>query len=196
MGICSAPVRSVSSTQRRGPMLKGLAIVTGLAIGSSLPAQTTMTPVGTAAPATAIDKTSQTEDVAFRTEAYDRMTVPVRLSGSGPYRFLVDTGADRTAISRQLASSLRLKPGATAELHSVTGVSQVATATVPDLQLTRQGVEIVDAPLLESVNMGADGILGVDTLRSQRVMFDFVGQTMSIVPSSSSRDFINERGAI
>jgi len=145
--------------------------------------------------ASGIDRTSQTEDVKFRNERHDRMTVPVLLSGTGPYEFLVDTGADRTAISRELAAKLALPVGEKASLHSVAGVSRVATATVPSLQLTRKPVRIADAPLLDSTNMGADGILGVDTLRSQRVMFDFESQTMSIVPSAVA-DFKDEPGTI
>jgi predicted aspartyl protease len=123
------------------------------------------------------------------------MTVPVTVSGTGPYRFLVDTGADRTAISKDIATNLRLETGVRASLHSVAGVSKVTTATVPSLQLTRKPVRIVDAPLLDSVNMGADGILGVDSLRSQRVMFDFEAQTMSIVPAAAP-DFRDEEGTI
>src|SRR4051794_525295 len=56
-----------------------------------------------------IDSSTQTQDVKFRNEQDDRMTVPVRLSGAGPYRFLVDTGADRTAVSREIADHLNLK---------------------------------------------------------------------------------------
>src|SRR5438309_10245106 len=73
----------------------------------------------------AVDTTTQTEDVRFRNERNDRMTVAVRLSGEGPYRFLVDTGADRSAISSELAARLTLKPGESASLHSVSGVSTV-----------------------------------------------------------------------
>src|SRR5207249_424746 len=113
-----------------------------------------------------------------------RMTVPVKVSGTGPYRFLVDTGADRTAISRELASRLNLQAGEQAELHSIARESTVQTAEVPSLQLTRKEVKIADAALLSSENIGADGILGVDSLRAQRVMFDFEKQTMSIVPSA------------
>ena len=162
---------------------------------SALFAQTATTQMQAVSGPAEVDKTTQTEDVKFRTEAYERMTVPVRLSGTGPYRFLVDTGADRTAISRQLAAQLKLASGVDAELHSVAGVSTVSTATVPSLQLTRTPVRIVDAPLLDQVNMGADGILGVDSLRSQRVTFDFIAQTMSIVPSAT-RDFADEPGTI
>jgi predicted aspartyl protease len=148
-----------------------------------------------ASAAGAMDKISQTEDVAFKNDVADRMTVPVKLSGSGPYRFLVDTGADRTAISRQLAGKLNLQEGDRAELHSITGASSVATATLPDLQFTRKAVKITDAPLLDSAYIGADGILGVDSLRSQRVLFDFKGQTLSVVPSSIP-DFVDEPGTI
>ncbi|HEX6073117.1 MAG TPA: retroviral-like aspartic protease family protein [Sphingomicrobium sp.] len=142
-----------------------------------------------------IDKTTQTEDVRFRNDGYERMTVPVQVSGTGPYRFLVDTGADRTAISRDLARKLNLKAGEDQSLHSIGGVSTVATADVPGLQLTRKVVNVTDAPLLERANMGADGILGTDSLSSQRILFDFQNQTMAIVPSKS-RDAADEPGSI
>jgi predicted aspartyl protease len=142
-----------------------------------------------------IDSTTQTEDVRFKTGTDDRMTVPVRLSGYGPFRFLVDTGADRTAISSELAGRLGLQRGDTATVHTIDGASSVPTATVPNLVLTRKPVKVADAPLLESANMGADGILGVDSLRSQRVMFDFEANTMSIVPSAIP-DFKDEAGTI
>ena len=123
------------------------------------------------------------EQIAFRIDAHDRMTVPVRLGGKGPYRFLVDTGADRTAVSTALATELGLTIGRTAILHSVTGTSEVKTVSIPTLQLTHNRVTSVEAPLLERAHMGADGILGVDSLRSQRVIFDFRTRMISIVPS-------------
>jgi predicted aspartyl protease len=143
----------------------------------------------------AIDSKTQTQDIHFKNERDDRMTVPVRLSGAGPFRFLVDTGADRTAISRELAGRLGLAAGETASLHSVTGVSTVSTAMIPDLQLTRKPLKGIDAPLLDSENMGADGIIGVDALRSQSVLFDFDKDLLSIVPSASS-DFRDEPNVI
>jgi len=142
-----------------------------------------------------IDKTTQTEDVRFRNEDNDRMTVPVRLAGEGPYRFLVDTGSNRTTISRQLVSRLNLQPGAGVQVHSVAGVTNASTAKVPEIQLTHRAVKIADAPVLDGANMGADGILGTDSLAAQRVVFDFTDQTMSIVPSSTP-DFHEEPGTI
>src|SRR5436853_5921791 len=125
-------------------------VLIGLALlGSSsvVAAQAPMTKVETIAGMAGVDERTQTEDVRFRNEAYERMTVPVSVKGTGPYRFLVDTGADRTAVSRDLVNRLKLAPGSEASLHSIAGVSSVATATVPDLQLAHTPVRVVDAPV-------------------------------------------------
>lgn len=156
------------------------------------PATTVLDPVRMAPE---IDRTTTTQDIAFRIDKNDRMTVPVRLSGRGPYRFLVDTGADRTAVSTAIAAELGLLSGPVATLHSITGISQVRTANVPQLELTHNRVRSVEAPLLERAHMGADGILGVDSLRSQRVMFDFKTRIISIVPSAQRRER-DEEGTI
>jgi len=177
-------------------MLRDVLIGLGaLAIASAAAAEVPVTHLDSVSGIPQVDRTTQTEDIRFRNELYDRMTVPVTVQGTGPYRFMVDTGADRTAISRDIANRLKLAAGASASLHSVAGVSTVSTATVSDLQLTRKPVKVFDAPVLESRNMGADGILGVDSLRSQRIVFDFAGQTMSIVPAAT-RDFTDDGDAI
>ena len=166
-----------------------------LASSSAAGAQTQTTVIEAVSGSTQIDRTTQTEDIGFRKDLNDRMTVPVLLSGRGPYRFLVDTGADRTAISRDLARSLNLAAGDSASLHSVTGVSTVTTATLPTLKVTRKEIRNINAPLLDGANMGADGILGLDSLRSQRILFDFASNVMSIVPSATP-DFKAEPGTI
>jgi predicted aspartyl protease len=176
-------------------MARRLLLLTLALAASAAFAQTKTTQLQTVGSPGPVDKRTQTEDVHFRADVYQRMTVPVRVSGTGPYRFLVDTGADRTAISRELATHLKLEPGENAELHSIARESTVQTAMVPSLQLTRKEVRVRDAPLLSSENIGADGILGVDSLRSQRIMFDFDKQTMSIVPSATP-DFRDEPGTI
>ena len=171
-----------------------LALTASIA-GPALSAPTQTTIIEAVSGPAEVDKTTQTEDVRFRTDGSERMTVAVRLSGTGPYRFLVDTGADHTAVSREVAVRLKLPAGARARLHSIASESSVETAILPSLQLTSKAIRIVDAPVLEGANMGADGILGVDSLRSQRVMFDFEAKSLSIVPSSKP-DFRYEPGTI
>jgi predicted aspartyl protease len=173
------------------------AMFVGVALASSAPvwAQTTTTKSDAVSGVPEVDQTTQTQDVKFKTEPDDRMTVPVKLSGNGPYRFLVDTGADRTAVSSQIVSALKLPSAAAAELHSVAGATSVSTAKVREFEFTRQPEQSIEAAVLDRVNMGADGIVGVDVLRSQRVQFDFEKQVMSIVPSSMP-DPSYERGSI
>ena len=129
------------------------------------------------------DAATCSEQVRFRDDDYDRMTVPVRVGGNGPFRFLVDTGADRSAVSDALAASLGLTPRSAATLHSAAGVSDVAIVRVPRIELASRSIEGLDAPVLERAHMGADGILGIDSLRSQRIVIDFRNQRMFLTPS-------------
>ena len=129
-------------------------------------------------------RATATQDVKFKDDEYGRMTVSAQVAGRGPYRFLVDTGADRSSVSTVLAEELRLEPGQMATLHTVTGTTSVETASVQRVQLSTDRLLNFEAALLEDRHMGADGILGVDSLRSQRVTFDFKKRMISIVPSS------------
>ena len=113
-------------------------------------------------------------------DAFNRLTVPVRLGLAGPYRFLVDTGSDRTAVSSELAGKLALEQGKLADMHSSTGVSRVRMAHVPELRLSGRSVRNIRAPMLDAKYIGADGILGIDSLRSQRITFDFRSLSLSI----------------
>jgi predicted aspartyl protease len=112
-----------------------------------------------------------------------RMTVPVSIGGQGPYRFIVDTGAERTVIARELAQDLRLGRGVVARVHSMTEVSRIQTVLIPALEVAGKRVREIHAPALERRNLGAEGMLGVDSLQSQRVSFDFTRQEMTIAPS-------------
>lgn len=177
------------------PWCRAVLTLAAITAGPAVVAQTRTTKIEAVSGPATLDRSTQTEDVRFRNDHSERMTVPVRLSGTGPYHFLIDTGADRTAISREVATRLKLPAGDRATLHSIASESSVETATVPSLQLTLKPVRIANAPVLEGENMGADGILGVDSLRSQRIMFDFQAKTLSIVPSSEP-DFRYEPGTI
>jgi predicted aspartyl protease len=113
-------------------------------------------------------------------DRWARMTVPVNIGASGPYPFIVDTGAERTSISEELAHDLRLGLGRRARLHSMTEVSQIQTVLIPALEVGGRSVRDINAPALERRYIGAEGILGVDSLQTQRVSFDFARQQMTV----------------
>lgn len=114
-----------------------------------------------------------------------RMTVPVTVDGKGPFPFVIDTGAERSVVSRELAERLGLKADKPVNLTTMTGTSRVPTVVAPALTIGNTGVaHRVVAPALFARDLGAAGLLGIDTLRDHRVAIDFARNTMAVVPSS------------
>lgn len=128
------------------------------------------------------------EAIRLTEDATERMTVPVSIGGRGPYRFIVDTGAERTVIARELARDLGLSEGPVATVLSMTEQSRVGTVLIPALEVGRRRVSAIEAPALERRHLGAEGLLGVDTLQSQRVELDFLRDRMSVVPARRSEE--------
>jgi predicted aspartyl protease len=108
------------------------------------------------------------------------MTVEVTIDGAGPFRFIVDSGATRTVISRQLAELLGLPDAGRVPLHSVGGESEVNTVRIGALALAGLPPHPVVAPVLEAANLGAAGILGIDALAGKRVMIDIDRNRMTV----------------
>lgn len=117
-------------------------------------------------------------------DRYTRMTVPVSIGGRGPFAFVVDTGADRTVVSRELATQLALVEGEPATMHSMTGVTPVTTVLVQDLDVgggkAGSARPDIHAPALAEAHLGAQGLLGVDSLQGRRVVMDFRRDTFTI----------------
>jgi len=123
-------------------------------------------------------------------EVDSRLTVPVAVGGKGSYNFIIDTGAERTSVSRELAGSLRLTAGAPVMVTSMTGQSRVDTVVIPDLSIKSIGKEHrVIAPAFAARNLGAAGLLGIDTLSSHQVTIDFEKGTMSVRASEKRKKF-------
>ncbi|MGH6614718.1 retropepsin-like aspartic protease [Sphingomonas sp.] len=119
-----------------------------------------------------------------------RMTVPVTIGGAGPFAFIIDTGAERTVITRELATTLGLVSGRTVRVTAMTGTSSVGTVTIPSLNVSTITSPPIEAPALEAVNLGAPGMLGIDTLRGHSLAIDFETDRMTLTPSTkrSRRD--------
>lgn len=129
-------------------------------------------------------ETGPVDVISFVTDATDRMTVSVSIEGKGPYPFIVDTGSQRTVIAKELARQLRLGSGPVAEIHSMSGRQSVQTVIIPSLEVNARSVKDIRAPALATADIGAAGILGIDSLQSQRVLLDFKAGTMTIQPST------------
>src|SRR5580658_5988131 len=60
-------------------------------------------------------------------DIYKRMTTPVRVAGGGPYPFVVDTGANQSVISIELADKLGLVHAGAQQLNGVAGMQLTQT---------------------------------------------------------------------
>ena len=150
-------------------------------------------PLFTAYPvAVAQDGTAQAgavDIVSITPDLQARMTVPVHIgidsaqTGSkqaGPYRFMIDTGAERTILSRDLARQLGLASAGQALLVGVAGTQGGGLVEVGGVSLGRRSFYGLAAPLLDGGWIGADGIIGLDSLQDQRVLLDFDKKVMAI----------------
>lgn len=123
----------------------------------------------------------------FGIDRTDRMTVQVRVNGSEAVPFIVDTGAERTVIANDLARKLALDAGPTLTLATISGKYQVNSFFIDTLSTTAVNLEGIEAPGLERSNLGAYGLLGIDSLEDSRVHLDFAHKTMDVLPSRKTR---------
>lgn len=139
---------------------------------------------------------SEEAQVGAGADHAQRMTVPVRIDGEGPFEFVVDTGANRSAVSGEIAMALDLPDAGSAEVHSVSGVERVRTAAVRRLQVGAVQSFNLGALVLPRDRLGADGLLGVDVLRDRRVLMNFQAKELVIGSDqggSTSRAAIERR---
>lgn len=112
-----------------------------------------------------------------------RMTVPVSINTRGPWPFIIDTGAERTVVSRELAGVLGLAAGPTVRVIAMTGPSVVGSVIVPRLSVSTVARETIEAPALNARDLGAVGMLGIDALQGHAVAIDFDAKRMTLRPA-------------
>ncbi len=123
----------------------------------------------------------------FAIDRSERMTVQVQVNGSAAVPFIVDTGAERTVIANDLAKRLLLESGPILTLATISGKTEVNSFFIDKLTTAAVNLEGLEAPGLERSNLGAYGLLGIDSLEDNRVLLDFVKQTMDVLPSPRGR---------
>lgn len=102
-----------------------------------------------------------------------RMVGGVAIDETGPHQFIVDTGANRSVISLELARELELQVAETVTLHGIAGSEEVPTAIVPRFDVAGIVTHGLHMPMLPQRRLGADGLLGLDALANRAVELDF-----------------------
>jgi predicted aspartyl protease len=114
---------------------------------------------------------------------FEHMLAPVTINGRGPFNFLMDTGANVSCVSNQLASKLNLTRVDPVRVHTVVGARQRPRVMIDHLQVGARSRRNVKAPSLPITGATIDGILGVDWLKGQRLVLGFKAQNLEITRS-------------
>lgn len=110
----------------------------------------------------------------------NRLTTAVRINGSGPYRFLVDTGAERTLIAAEIAARLALPRGPEVLVQGIIRGQPEMLVKIASLRMGRLVCPDLEAPVLPRAMLGVDGYLGLDVLDRHRVVFDFAAHRLTV----------------
>ena len=118
-----------------------------------------------------------------------RIWAPVMLNGQGPYRLVLDTGANRSAIIERVAVELgdRVRTDSKIRVRGVTGTSLVPVVRVDRMEIGDMLLAPVRLPIVLDVFGGADGILGNEGLRDKRIVIDFKRDSISVRRSKRER---------
>lgn len=117
-----------------------------------------------------------------------RVVAPVTVNGQGPFRFVVDTGANRSVLSENLAAQLGLTPSGEGDIHSVFGVAKAPLVDLDSISYRGLSIGGAQVPIMNGdVLSGQQGLLGVDGMRGRRLRLDFESRCVEIVPSRGAR---------
>jgi predicted aspartyl protease len=130
-----------------------------------------------------------------------RMVAPMMVNGAGPFRFIVDTGANRSAVSDALAERLGLVHVGTGQVHSISGVTEAPMTEVRGFRYGELELQPGRVPIVEGAVLGGEeGLLGVDGMRGRRLRIDFENRCIEIssaeTPLRTRRGWTNIEGEL
>lgn len=115
------------------------------------------------------------------------IVVPVRLNGSRPLSFVLDSGSTRMIVDRALATSLGLKTSGSDSLQGA-GSGRIPIEIIHDVGIALPGIESTGyefstadlQPLETSLGVKVDGILGYELFSRFVVTLDYEAKTMTL----------------
>ncbi len=133
-----------------------------------------------------------TEILALDEDRYRRHTVPVSIDGIGPYNFMIDTGSQATAVTDRVTSQIELPSLGPATLVGMASRRTVQLVELDRFEIGSRTLHNIAAPVLQREHVGADGIIGLDSLQEFRVLIDFRNETIAVADADekgSNRGF-------
>lgn len=115
-----------------------------------------------------------------------RVWAPVHINGLGPFRLVLDTGANGTVITHSVAMQIGAPIlASTMRVLGVTGSSIVPSVNVDSIEVGDLWLDHRQLAIVDDVFGGAEGVLGADGLSDKRVSIDFRNDEIEIEYSRS-----------
>lgn len=116
-----------------------------------------------------------------------RVWVPVTVDGKGPFRLVLDTGAQRSAVTNETAQKLGIPQHLSRPvmLHGATGSAVTPTIPVQSIHVGDLWLAPAALPVVADVFGGAEGLLGTDGMQDRRIFIDFRNDLISITRSQN-----------
>jgi predicted aspartyl protease len=118
-----------------------------------------------------------------------RVWVPVHLNDKGPFRLVLDTGANRSAVTANVAQALGIPTDLSPAvmLRGATGSAVAQTIKVDTLSVGELWVVPDPLPIVADAFGGAQGLLGMDGMQDKRIYIDFRNDFINISRSRNRR---------
>jgi hypothetical protein len=124
-----------------------------------------------------------------RRDSIGRIWAPVYINGQGPFRLVLDSGANHSGITEQVAQALGLPEDGSHQvmLRGVTGSLAVPTVRVNSFTVGDLQTGTARLPIVTDALGGAEGVLGTDGMQNRRICIDFRHDLISITRSHGER---------
>jgi len=143
--------------------------------GSSEGAVTDATVITTITPPVIVEGADPMYVAPTLRDRIGRIWAPVLINGQGPFRLVLDTGANSSALLPSVAQALGipLHESKKVQLHGVTGTAIVPIVVVDSLEVGDLFLDGERLPIVADVFGGAQGILGGKGFQDKRIFIDF-----------------------
>jgi predicted aspartyl protease len=127
-------------------------------------------------------------EIIGRRDTHGRLHAPVYINGTGPFDFIVDTGANGSAVAPAVVERLRLSQSGQVLLRGVTGSEKARAVLVDSLSVGDLSSFLATLPILNEALDGADGYLGTASFSDKSVLLDLRRNVIAISASRPDAD--------
>jgi predicted aspartyl protease len=133
--------------------------------------------------------TSRIVTAKIKVDDLSMIIVPVSINGSGPYDFLLDTGAAKSMVDRKLANELALPRVGEKTVVGALASTAMFVVHVNSLSVAGASVsggEIFSSDSVATVSGKVRGVLGEDFLKNFDLLVDYRHQVIELESSTGS----------